>query len=102
MKPRCVATFSPEVEARTIIVSGFSKPYSMTGWRLGTLVAPAPLAKAVGELQSQMTSNATTFAQYGAVAALKEKDKTKAALQTMLVAFDRRRKFLHAELNRIP
>jgi aspartate aminotransferase len=96
------ATFSPEVAARTIIVSGFSKPYSMTGWRLGTLVAPAPIAKAVGELQSQMTSNATTFAQYGALAALKEKEKTKASLQAMLVAFDRRRKFLHAELNRIP
>jgi len=96
------ATFSPEVQAHTIIVSGFSKTYSMTGWRLGTLVAPAPIAKAVAELQSQMTSNATTFAQYGALAALKEKEKTQAALHTMLVAFDRRRKFLHAELNRIP
>lgn len=96
------ATFSKEAETRTIIVSGFSKTYSMTGWRLGTLVAPPPIAKAVAELQSQMTSNATTFAQYGALAALKEKAKTQAALQTMLVAFDRRRKFLHAELNKIP
>ncbi len=96
------ATFGPEVEARTIIVSGFSKPYSMTGWRLGTLVAPAHVAKAVGELQSQMTSNATSFAQYGALAALKEKEKTRVALSAMLVAFDRRRKFLHAELNKIP
>ena len=96
------ATFGKDVEARTIIVSGFSKPYAMTGWRLGTLVAPAPIAKAVAELQSQMSSNATTFAQYGALAALKEKEKTKASLQAMLVAFDRRRKFLHAELNKIP
>jgi len=96
------ATFSKEVEARTIIVSGFAKTYSMTGWRLGTLVAPPPIAKAVAELQSQMTSNATTFAQYGALAALKEKAKTQAALQQMLTAFDRRRKFLHAELNKIP
>lgn len=96
------ATFSPEVAARTIIVSGFSKPYSMTGWRLGTLVAPAPVAKAVGELQSQMSSNATTFAQYGALAALTEKEKTRKAVEAMLVAFDRRRRFLHAELNKIP
>ncbi len=96
------ATFSKEAEARTIIVSGFSKTYSMTGWRLGTTVAPAPIAKAIAELQSQMTSNATTFAQFGALAALKEWDKTKAALDTMTVAFDRRRKFLHAELNKIP
>jgi len=96
------ATFSKEAEARTIIVSGFSKTYSMTGWRLGTLVASAPIAKAVAEIQSQQTSNATTFAQYGALAALKEKEKTQAALKLMITAFDRRRKFLHAELNKIP
>lgn len=95
------ATFSKEAEARTIVVSGFAKTYSMTGWRLGTLVAPPPIAKACSELQSQMASNATTFAQYGAVAALKEKEKTQAALTMMLAAFDRRRRFLHAELNKI-
>ncbi|MDR0902153.1 MAG: pyridoxal phosphate-dependent aminotransferase [Opitutaceae bacterium] len=96
------AAFSKEAEARTIVVSGFSKTYAMTGWRLGTTVAPAPIAKAVAELQSQTSSNATTFAQYGALAALKEKDKTRVALDAMLVAFDRRRKFLHAALNKIP
>ncbi len=95
------ATFSAEVAARTIIVSGFAKTYAMTGWRLGTTVAPAPIAKAIAELQSQMTSNATTFAQWGALAALKEKEKTQAALERMLTAFDRRRKLLHAELNKI-
>jgi aspartate aminotransferase len=98
----CIATLSPEAAARTITVAGFSKTYSMTGWRLGTLVAPAPIAKAVSELQSQMSSNATTFAQYGALAALKEKEKTAAALKMMLAAFDRRRKALHAGLNQIP
>jgi len=95
------ASLSTEAAARTIIVSGFAKTYSMTGWRLGTTVAPAPIAKAIAELQSQTTSNATTFAQYGALAALREQDKTRAALATMLTAFDRRRKFLHTELNRI-
>ncbi|MBC7367279.1 MAG: pyridoxal phosphate-dependent aminotransferase [Undibacterium sp.] len=98
----CIAALSKEAEARTIIVAGFSKTYAMTGWRIGTLVAPPPIAKAVSELQSQMSSNVTTFAQYGALAALKEKEKTQAALKEMLVAFDRRRKFLHAELNKIP
>jgi aspartate aminotransferase len=96
------ASFSTEARERTIIVSGFAKTFAMTGWRLGTIVAPAPIAKAVGELQSQMTSNATTFAQWGALAAYTEKDKTQAALDEMLIAFDRRRKFLHTELNRIP
>jgi len=96
------ATFSAEAEARTIVVSGFSKPYSMTGWRLGTLVAPAPIAKACAEIQSQIASNATTFAQYGALAALREKQKSREALARMMTAFDRRRRSLHAELNRIP
>jgi aspartate aminotransferase len=96
------ATFSPEAAARTIIVSGFSKTYAMTGWRLGTTVAPGPIAKAIAELQSQISSNATTFAQFGALAALKEKEKTAAALASMLTAFDRRRKFLHGALNQIP
>ncbi len=101
-KPTCIATLSPEAEARTITVAGFSKTYAMTGWRIGTTLAPLPIAKAISELQSQMSSNVTTFAQYGALAALKEKEKTKAALAVMLTAFDRRRKNLHAELNKIP
>ena len=100
--PTCVATLSPEAAARTVTVAGFSKTYAMTGWRIGTTVAPAPIAKAISELQSQMSSNVTTFGQYGALAALKEKEKTAAALKTMMTAFDRRRKFLHAELNKIP
>jgi len=102
LEPVNFAMLGAEVEKRTITVAGFSKTYSMTGWRLGTLVAPAPIAKACAELQSQMSSNATTFAQYGALAALKEKDKAVAALTEMKTAFDRRRKYLHAELNKIP
>jgi aspartate aminotransferase len=102
VKHRCVATFSPEAEARTIVVSGFSKPYAMTGWRLGTLVAPPAIAKACAEIQSQTTSNATTFGQYGALAALRERPKAMESLARMLTAFDRRRKLLHAGLNRIP
>jgi aspartate aminotransferase len=100
--PTCVATLSKDAEARTIIVAGFSKTYAMTGWRLGTLVAPPAIAKACAEIQSQQSSNATTFAQYGALAALKEKEKTAAALKVMMTAFDRRRKFLHGELSKIP
>jgi len=101
-QPTCVATLSPEAKDRTIVVAGFSKTYSMTGWRIGTSVAPAPIAKAITEMQSQMSSNVTTFAQYGALAALTEKEKTAAAVAEMLAAFDRRRKFLHGALNEIP
>ncbi|MDR1789553.1 MAG: pyridoxal phosphate-dependent aminotransferase [Opitutaceae bacterium] len=96
------ASFSAEMAARVIITSGFSKTYAMTGWRLGTTVAPLPIAKAIAGLQSQTASNATTFAQYGALAALREKEKSAASVAAMLAAFDRRRRFLHAELNKIP
>ncbi|MFZ9746829.1 MAG: pyridoxal phosphate-dependent aminotransferase [Opitutaceae bacterium] len=102
VRPTCVATLAPEAAARTITVAGFSKTYAMTGWRIGTTLAPLPIAKAISELQSQMSSNVTTFAQFGALAALQQKEKTAAALATMLTAFDRRRRNLHAELNRIP
>ena len=66
------------------------------------LVAPAPIARAAAEIQGQTASNATAFAQYGALAALTEKEKTKAALERMLAAFDRRRRLLHAGLTGIP
>jgi aspartate aminotransferase len=98
----CLATLGAEAEARTIVVSGFSKTYSMTGWRLGMLVAPPAIAKAAAEIQGQMASNATSFAQYGALAALREKEKTKASLDMMLSAFDRRRRLLHRGLSGIP
>ena len=95
------ASFSPEAAERVITVAGFSKTFSMTGWRLGTLVASAPVAKAVANIQSQTTSNATTFAQYGALVALQRSDEAMAAVAEMLTHFDRRRLFLLDSLNAI-
>lgn len=85
------ASFSKEAADATITVAGFSKTFSMTGWRLGTLMAPAPIAKAVASIQSQTSSNATTFAQWGALAAMESWDKAMGAVQEMLTVFDRRR-----------
>ncbi|MEM7671809.1 MAG: pyridoxal phosphate-dependent aminotransferase [Verrucomicrobiota bacterium] len=95
------ASISPEVAEYVITVGGFSKTFSMTGWRLGTLVAATAIAKAVSSLQSQTTSNATTFAQYGALAALEDSEASKAAVAGMLVHFDRRRNKLLDGLNAI-
>ena len=95
------ASVSSEAQDHTILVSGFSKAYSMTGWRLGTLTAPADIAKAVMNLQSQTTSNATTFAQYGALAALKNPELASKSLEAMLEVFDRRRIMLWEGLNSI-
>lgn len=85
------ASFSKEAADAVITVSGFSKTFSMTGWRLGTLMAPLAIAKAVADLQSQTSSNATTFAQYGALAAMENWDQSMAAIHGMLEVFDRRR-----------
>lgn len=85
------ASFSSEAANAVITVAGFSKTFSMTGWRLGTLMAPAPIAKAVASLQSQTTSNATTFAQFGALAAMQQWEASMAAVKSMLKSFDRRR-----------
>lgn len=85
------ASFSKEAADSVITVSGFSKTFSMTGWRLGTLMAPPVIAKAVASLQSQTSSNATTFAQYGALAAMENWDKSMAAVNAMIEVFDRRR-----------
>jgi aspartate aminotransferase len=85
------ASFSKEAAESVITVAGFSKTFSMTGWRLGTLMASPAVAKAVASLQSQTSSNATTFAQYGALAAMEQWDRSMAAVNEMLAVFDRRR-----------
>lgn len=95
------ATLSPEAARLTITVSGFSKTYAMTGWRLGTLVAAKPIATAVADLQSQTSSNATTFAQFGALTAIERADEARAAVAGMLEVFDRRRLKLWEGLNSI-
>ena len=67
---RSVASFSQAHFDHTIIVHGFAKAWSMTGWRLGFLAAPEPIAKAIDAVQSHSTSNPTSFAQRGGVAAI--------------------------------
>ncbi len=102
VKASSPATFSPEAARLTLTASGFSKTYAMTGWRLGTLVAPQKIASAVADLQSQTTSNATSFAQFGALAAYQQPDKARAAVAAMLQVFDRRRLLLWKGLNALP
>jgi aspartate aminotransferase len=67
---KSVASFSKAHYDHTIIVHGFAKAWSMTGWRLGFLAAPEPIAKAIDAVQSHSTSNPCSFAQKGGVAAL--------------------------------
>ncbi len=94
-----IASLNPQIADLTITVNGFSKAYSMTGWRLGYLSAPLWLAKAIAALQSHTTSNATTFAQAGAMAALQG---DQAAVETMRQAFAVRRDLIYKLLHDIP
>lgn len=65
-----IASLSSEMRARTLLLDGFSKTYAMTGWRMGYTCAPREIVKAMDTLQGQSTSNVTSFAQYGGIAAL--------------------------------
>jgi aspartate aminotransferase len=96
---KSVASFSPAHQEHTIIVHGLAKAYSMTGWRLGFLAAPEPIAKAIDAVQSHSTSNPTSFAQKGGVAAL---NGPQDHLPVWLAEYDRRRRYAHAKLISMP
>jgi len=96
---KSVASFSPAHFEHTIIVHGFAKAWSMTGWRLGWLAAPEPIAKAIDAVQSHSTSNPTSFAQKGAVAAMTGPQDH---LALWLTEFNKRRTFAWKKLNSIP
>src|SRR5437764_7953739 len=96
---KSVASFSPNHYEHTIVAHGFAKAWSMTGWRLGFMAAPEPIAKAIDAIQSHSTSNPTSFAQKGAVAALTGSQEH---LKKWLIEFDKRRTFAWQKLNSIP
>lgn len=93
-----VGALSPEIFKRTITVNGFSKPYAMTGWRLGYFAGPIEIVKAASAFQSHSTSAPNTFAQYGAVAALRGPQD---CVVKMVAAFDGRRQYLHKRITAI-
>lgn len=85
-----------DMAQRTITINGFSKSYAMTGWRLGYAVAPVEIIREMSKVQQHSVSQATTFAMYGAVAALKGDQR---CVEEMRTEFDRRRKYIMSELN---
>jgi aspartate aminotransferase len=68
--PTCVATLRPWLRDRTVTVSGASKSYAMTGWRIGWAIAPVAVAKAMDTIQSQETSCPSSVSQYAMITAL--------------------------------
>ena len=94
-----VASLSKEAYDLTITVNGFSKAYAMTGWRLGYLGAPEAIAKVIDSLQSHSTSGPNSFAQKGAVAALKGSQQCVADMRD---EFNVRREYMYERLAAIP
>ncbi len=94
-----LANVAPELAPRVVTVNGFSKAFSMTGWRLGYAAGPKELIAAMQMIQDQSTSNATSIAQKAGVAAL---TGTMAPVETMRVEFQARRDLIVKGLNDIP
>jgi aspartate aminotransferase len=94
-----LAALSPEIYDLTITVNGFSKAYAMTGWRLGYVAAPKAIAAAVDSIQSHSTSNPTSFAQKGALAALQG---DQSFIAEMVRAFAERRTYMYDRLTKLP
>ncbi len=93
-----IASLSKEVREITFTVGAFSKSYSMTGWRLGWVAAPERFIKPIINIQSQTISNPTSFAQYGAIEALKDGGKFPAMMRE---EFKKRRDYIVEEIRSI-
>ena len=94
-----IASLSPEVKARTLVINGVSKMYAMTGWRIGYAAGPKELIQAMADLQSQSTSNPTSISQWAAVAALRGPQEPVAQ---MVAAFRKRRDLIVEGLRALP
>jgi aspartate aminotransferase len=94
-----ISEYGEKIRDLLIIVNGVSKTYSMTGWRIGYLAAPGPIAKAIDNLQSHSTSNPTSFVQTAAVEALAG---DQSFVSNMVVAFKERRDYMMDRFAQMP
>ena len=94
-----IASLSAEIKARTVVVNTCSKAYAMTGWRIGYAAGSRALIRAMTDVQSQVTSNPSSVAQWAAVEALSGPQDEVAK---MAGEFDRRRRLIIGGLNALP
>ncbi len=98
-KATCFATLRPALAEQTVTISGVSKTYAMTGWRIGWAVGPKHVIKAMDTIQSQETSCPSSVSQLAAIAAL---DGDQACVETMRKEFEGRRDLVVRRLNELP
>ena len=85
----------PGVKDTVLIAGSLSKTYAMTGWRIGFVLGPAPVVAGIGKLQSHATSNPTSFAQKGAIEALRGPQDS---VGVMLAEYRKRRDYVIGRL----
>jgi aspartate aminotransferase len=98
-QPTCFATLRPGLLDRTITISGVSKTYAMTGWRIGWAIAPEPVAKFMGDVQSQETSNPCSVSQWAALEAITGPQESVAAMR---LEFQKRRNYVLGRVADLP
>lgn len=94
-----IAQISDAIKARTIVVNGVAKSHSMTGWRIGYAAGDASIIKAMTDLASHSTSNATTTAQYATIEAYNGSQET---VEEMRQAFESRLEVIFPKIAAIP
>ena len=98
-RPPSIASFGPEIKARTLVVNSCSKSYAMTGWRIGYAAGPRSVVQAIAAVQGQVTVCPSSMGQWAAVEALSgPQDETR----RMKEALERRRRILTDKLNTLP
>ena len=94
-----IASVSDDAKARTFVVNGLSKAYAMTGWRIGYAAGPLDVIKAMGNFQSQATSNPNSIAQHAGVTALLG---DQSCVTEMVTEFEHRRNYMVEHIGWIP
>lgn len=99
IKHESIAAVSQDAFDRTIVVNGVSKAYAMTGWRIGYLAGPTGLVKQMSSIQSHMTSNPCSIAQYASLEAIAGDQSFVAEMKD---EFEARRDLLVSLIEEIP
>ena len=94
-----ILNVAPDLRDKVIIINGASKAYAMTGWRIGYALAPKPLIAKMNTLQTHLTSNASSIAQWAAWGAVKDADPD---VEKMREAFEERRKVILELVRNMP
>lgn len=94
-----ILNIAPDLRDKVIIINGASKTYAMTGWRIGYALAPKPLIAKMNTLQTQLSSNASSIAQWAALGAIKGADSD---VEKMRKAFEERRNVILELVRNMP